>query len=474
MTGTDVRTALGLRSTWFRIGVLALDPLPANVVAVRHVVHADRPRSRPRRPAARATGGRDDVVDAGPRDRAPTRRLVLRSLEGRGAGRLPRRERRLTTPVDDARRRPARRAEGRAPTLETLKGSVQAGAAGDAGADPAAERATGGWSTRRAATASSSGPVRSRRSTSRPATYRARVVAGNGWSLRCRRKSSSVDPRSGCCRRSRVARGRATPMRRASPSASIAALAAARRRAAWRARHGGSRPRAARRARRRRSTACRGLRRIDGVRWVEWLGTRPPARVHADRPARAEAVVPPAGSRLRLLAGSAAGAPAGEGRRVDSGIDATHPDLASRIAARAHASSAGSIADSEGHGTFVAGEIAAAMNNVGGDRRHRLPGATARREGRARRRHGLARGRGEGDPLGRRPGRPRDQPQPRRPARPEQPEPRHVLGARGGRDRLRGGERRRASSRPSATATRRRRRPGRTRAIRRRCRTSSA
>jgi stage II sporulation protein D len=30
--GTDVRTALGLRSTWFRVGVLALDPLPATAV----------------------------------------------------------------------------------------------------------------------------------------------------------------------------------------------------------------------------------------------------------------------------------------------------------------------------------------------------------------------------------------------------------------------------------------------------------
>jgi hypothetical protein len=31
--GADVRTLLGLRSTWFRVGVLALDPLPAKAVA---------------------------------------------------------------------------------------------------------------------------------------------------------------------------------------------------------------------------------------------------------------------------------------------------------------------------------------------------------------------------------------------------------------------------------------------------------
>jgi stage II sporulation protein D len=32
VSGADVRTALGLRSTWFRVGVLALDPLPATTV----------------------------------------------------------------------------------------------------------------------------------------------------------------------------------------------------------------------------------------------------------------------------------------------------------------------------------------------------------------------------------------------------------------------------------------------------------
>jgi subtilisin family serine protease len=47
---------------------------------------------------------------------------------------------------------------------------------------------------------------------------------------------------------------------------------------------------------------------------------------------------------------------------IDSGIDLTHPDLASRIAA-ARTFVGGTVNDVQGHGTFVAGEIAAALNN---------------------------------------------------------------------------------------------------------------
>src|SRR5262249_12959570 len=50
---------------------------------------------------------------------------------------------------------------------------------------------------------------------------------------------------------------------------------------------------------------------------------------------------------------------------VDSGIDMAHPDLASRVlAARSFVGS--SVADTQGHGTFVAGETAAAVNNSEG------------------------------------------------------------------------------------------------------------
>jgi hypothetical protein len=49
---------------------------------------------------------------------------------------------------------------------------------------------------------------------------------------------------------------------------------------------------------------------------------------------------------------------------IDSGIDATHPELVDRIfAARNFVGPPGDVTDKDGHGTFVAGEIAAAVNN---------------------------------------------------------------------------------------------------------------
>jgi subtilisin family serine protease len=50
---------------------------------------------------------------------------------------------------------------------------------------------------------------------------------------------------------------------------------------------------------------------------------------------------------------------------IDSGIDLTHPDLASRVvASRSFVSS--DVTDHDGHGTFVAGEIAGALDNGDG------------------------------------------------------------------------------------------------------------
>lgn len=48
---------------------------------------------------------------------------------------------------------------------------------------------------------------------------------------------------------------------------------------------------------------------------------------------------------------------------VDSGIDAKHPEFQGRIAASKSFVRPKTIADTQGHGTFVAGEIAAATNN---------------------------------------------------------------------------------------------------------------
>jgi subtilisin family serine protease len=47
---------------------------------------------------------------------------------------------------------------------------------------------------------------------------------------------------------------------------------------------------------------------------------------------------------------------------IDSGVDATHPELKGRIALK-RSFVGGSVADTDGHGTFVAGEIAALADN---------------------------------------------------------------------------------------------------------------
>ena len=50
---------------------------------------------------------------------------------------------------------------------------------------------------------------------------------------------------------------------------------------------------------------------------------------------------------------------------IDSGIDLGHPDLAGKVVAK-RSFVGGSMADRKGHGTFVAGEIAAAVDNAEG------------------------------------------------------------------------------------------------------------
>jgi subtilisin family serine protease len=51
---------------------------------------------------------------------------------------------------------------------------------------------------------------------------------------------------------------------------------------------------------------------------------------------------------------------------IDSGIDGGHPDLAGRVAAAKSFVGGSPLTDEDGHGTFVAGEIAAATNNAVG------------------------------------------------------------------------------------------------------------
>jgi subtilisin family serine protease len=108
--------------------------------------------------------------------------------------------------------------------------------------------------------------------------------------------------------------------------------------------------------------SVRGVKRVHGVRWVEWLGSR--RRTLAFTP------TDPLASKQWYLQqdhafdlwtdvpvfGPVAVA------IIDSGIDATHPDLTSKILV-AKSFVGGSASDQAGHGTFVAGEIAAALNN---------------------------------------------------------------------------------------------------------------
>jgi serine protease len=111
--------------------------------------------------------------------------------------------------------------------------------------------------------------------------------------------------------------------------------------------------------------SMRGAKRIHGVRWVEWLGTR--KRRVAFTPTD-----PLAAKQWYLQQDRAFDfwpdvpvLPTVKVAIVDSGIEATHPDLASRILV-ARSFVGGSVADQEGHGTFVAGEIAAAIDNAEG------------------------------------------------------------------------------------------------------------
>jgi subtilisin family serine protease len=109
--------------------------------------------------------------------------------------------------------------------------------------------------------------------------------------------------------------------------------------------------------------SVRGVKRVDGVRWVEWLGSRrrtlaftptdPLASrqwyLQQDRAFDAWTDVPTTLSPVSVAI-------------IDSGIDTTHPDLVGKILA-ARSFVGGTAGDQAGHGTFVAGEIAASLNN---------------------------------------------------------------------------------------------------------------
>ena len=120
---------------------------------------------------------------------------------------------------------------------------------------------------------------------------------------------------------------------------------------------------------------------------------------------------------------------------IDSGIDGDHPDFAGKIADAKSFVGGSALVDEEGHGTFVAGLIAAMSTTPSASRASaRPPSCSSRRSSTAR--PDRRRGRGEGDQVGGRAGRARDQHEPRRLPRPARPRPRRVLAARGAGDRL--------------------------------------
>jgi hypothetical protein len=178
MTGTDVRAALGLRSTWFRIGVLALDPLPAKVVPYGSAVTLTglgrglpdlRLEQRPADPTARASvrAVRADATGAFSLPFKAAGPAVFRLL---GGG--------LTSPATSLAVAPVVGLKVAA-DYSGLTGTIRPKLPGTSVQIQQA-KAGGGWSALARTTVASSGgfsvPV-----DVTPGTYRARVAAAHGW-----------------------------------------------------------------------------------------------------------------------------------------------------------------------------------------------------------------------------------------------------------------------------------------------------
>lgn len=112
-------------------------------------------------------------------------------------------------------------------------------------------------------------------------------------------------------------------------------------------------------------SSIRGVRRVEGVRWAEWLGTRRRHVAFAPNDTLASKQWYLQQDRAFDFWPEAPLLPPVKVAVVDSGIDLTHTELAPRVSA-ARSFVGGTVADVQGHGTFVAGEIAAATNNAEG------------------------------------------------------------------------------------------------------------
>ena len=293
-----LRTLLGLRSTWFSVGVLSLAAAEAPV-AYGSSVDLSGSRARSRRADAAAAAR---PADSGSRS-APSRPTAT------GAFQLTE-----TPEASTDYRLVAGKANGPplhvgvAPlvTLTALPGS--AGVSGTVqplltGATVGLQQQVGtAWTTVTTATVDESGNFQAIFPLQAGALYRARVAPGQGFAVGAHRAAER-------------------PVKRV--------LLVARRRGA-------------------RGAGGRG-------------------RVHDDRSARRPAVVPRPGPGVRHLA------PAAHPRAravavIDSGIDGGHPEFAGRIVLAKSFVGGSALTDEQGHGTFVAGEIAASLEQR---RRHR-------------------------------------------------------------------------------------------------------
>ncbi len=178
MTGTDVRAALGLRSTWFRIGVLALDPLPAKVVPYGSPVTLTglgrglpdlRLEQRPADPTARASV-RAVRADATGAFSLPFKAASPASFRLLGGG--------LTSPETSLAVAPVVGLKVAA-DYSGLTGTIRPKLPGTSVQIQQA-KASGGWSALARTTVASSGQFSVPFDVT-PGTYRARVAAAHGW-----------------------------------------------------------------------------------------------------------------------------------------------------------------------------------------------------------------------------------------------------------------------------------------------------
>jgi len=181
LTGNDVRATLGLRSTWFRVGVLALDPLPRKTVAYGTAVTLTGlgrglpdlqleqlpVRTTEWQPLGRVKAAADGTFQVAVKAAAPVQyRLTSDGIASDPTTLLVAPKVRLSVPS--------------APTA--LSGTVRPLVLAGAAVQIQRANATGGWSTVARGTVDQGGAFTMAFAVV-PGTYRARVAAGKGWAI---------------------------------------------------------------------------------------------------------------------------------------------------------------------------------------------------------------------------------------------------------------------------------------------------